>query len=207
MSRTALLLTTFLLSTAVPVLALPQQQESLGDVARQARTQKENDSKKSAKVFTNDNLPAPVPGEAITILPATTGTSTPTPAAANPATPPSTGEPGKKEPGTPPGSKMGTKDYWQGRFKAARHDLAQAREQQNLAEDELNLLQIQQVRELDSAAKAELTAKVQAKQSEVDTDKAAVDAALKALDDLEKEFKDSGAPEDWSKTDDAPIVG
>jgi len=62
------------------------------------------------------------------------------------------------------------------------------------------LLQIQQVRELDAATKQELTEKVQAKQSEVEVNQATTAAAQKALDDLEKEFKESGAPDDWSKT-------
>ena len=64
----------------------------------------------------------------------------------------------------------------------------------------MHLLQIQQIRELDSNAKADLTAKVQVKQAEVDTNKTATEAAQKALDDLTKEFKDSGAPDDWIVT-------
>ena len=207
MRRTRLLLTIFLWGAALPVLAQPPQQESLGDVARQVRAQKDTDAKKTARVFTNDNLPAPVPGEAITSLPPTTGNpSTPAPTTSTPAAPPSSEETSNKKPVTP-GDKVKTRDYWQGKFKAARRDLAQAREEQALSEDELNLLQIQQVREMDPGAKADLTAKVQAKQSEVDTNKATVDAALKALDDLEKEFRDSGAPEDWSKTDEPPAAG
>jgi hypothetical protein len=94
-----------------------------------------------------------------------------------------------------------TREYWQEKFKAARQDLAKAKELQQLSEDELNLLQIQQVREIDPVAKADLTAKVQAKQSEVGLNTAATDAAQNALDDLEKEFKASGAPDDWSQTD------
>jgi hypothetical protein len=79
--------------------------------------------------------------------------------------------------------------------------LAKAKELQQLSEDELNLLQIQQVREIDPAVKANLTEQVQAKQSEVDVSKAATDAAQKALENLEKEFKASGAPDDWNQTD------
>jgi hypothetical protein len=79
--------------------------------------------------------------------------------------------------------------------------VAKAKEHQQLSEDELNLLQIQQVRELDSMAKDALNAKVQSKQSEIDVNAAATEAAQKVLDDLSKEFKDSGAPDDWSQTD------
>ena len=42
---------------------------------------------------------------------------------------------------------------------------------------------------------------MQAKQSEVDVNKDATDAAQERLDELEKEFKESGAPDDWSQTD------
>jgi hypothetical protein len=62
-------------------------------------------------------------------------------------------------------------------------------------------LQIQQVREIDPDLKAQLTAKVQDKQSEVDVNKATTEAAQKALDDVEKAFQDSGAPEDWNQTE------
>jgi len=101
-----------------------------------------------------------------------------------------------------PEKKKETKEYWQGRFKSARAQLADAQEGEQLVEDELNLLQIQQVRELDSNAKAELDAKVKAKQDEVTEKKAAAKNAEKALEDLQEEFKESGAPEDWSETED-----
>jgi hypothetical protein len=195
-------LTILLLSAALPVLAQPQQQESLGDLARQLRAQKEADTKKATKVYTNDNLPTPVPGEALNWLPPTPEDK-PKPAptiTAKPAPSPSSGETGSKQSESPENS-LKTRDDWQEKFKAARQDLAKAKEQQQLSEDELNLLQIQQVREIDPAAKAALTAQVQAKQSEVDVNKAATDAAQKALDDLEKKFKASGATDDWSQTD------
>ena len=202
MGRTMLPLTIFLLSVAVPLLARPQQQESLGDLARQLRAQKETETRKATKVYTNDNLPAPRPGEALNSLPpAPEDKPNPRqPSLAKPAPAPSSEETGSKQSESPEDSAK-TRDEWQEKFKAARQDLAKAKEQQQLSEDELNLLQIQQVREIDPAAKADLTAQVQAKQSEVDVNKGATDAAQKALDDLEKEFKASGAPDDWSQTD------
>jgi hypothetical protein len=201
MSRNALLLTILLLSVALPVFAQPQQEESLGNVARQLREQKESNPRKATKVFTNDNLPEPKPGEAISSLPLPPEPpSSPNKSAVKPASPPSTEETGDK-PHESEEDKVKTRDYWQDKFKAARRDVAKAKELQQLSEDELNLLQIQQVRELDSMAKQDLTAKVQAKQSEVDVHMATTEAAQKALNDLDKEFKDSGAPEDWSQTD------
>jgi len=204
MHRMTLLCTIFLLSVALPLMAHPQQQESLGDLARQIRNQKDKDkdAKKASKVFTNDNLPEAKPGEAVSSPPGPVDTTPAKPGQTDskPATPPPAEETGGKKPESPDG-KAHDRDYWQGKFKAARQDLARAKSQQQLSEDELNLLQIQQAREIDPTAKADLTAKVQAKQSEVDTNKAAVDAAQKALDDLQQDFKDSGAPDDWSKTD------
>ena len=79
--------------------------------------------------------------------------------------------------------------------------MARAKEHQQLTEDELYLLQIQQVRELNSMAKEDLNTRVQAKQSEVEVNKTATEAAQKALSELDDRFKDSGAPDDWSQTD------
>jgi len=201
MSRNTLLLTLLLLSVALPLFARPQQEEPLGNVARQLREQKENDTRKATKVFTNDNLPAPKPGEAISSLPLPPETpSSPGKSASKPTEPPSAEETGST-PHESEEDKVKTRDYWQEKFKAARLDVAKAKEHQQLSEDELNLLQIQQVRELDSMAKEDLTKKVQAKQSEVETNEAATDGAQKALEDLNKKFKDSEAPDDWSQTE------
>jgi hypothetical protein len=203
MSRFRLLLTIVTLSITLPVVARPQQDQSLGDVARQFREQRAKDAKKATKVFTNDNLPAPKPMEPVTTLNASTETP-PQPAQTDskPAAPAGPEE-AKNKPSEPSDDKAKTRDYWQDKFKSARQDVARAKEQEQLSEDELNLLQIQQAREMDPLAKQELDSKVQAKQSEVDVNKAATDAAQKNLDDLAKEFKDSGAPDDWSQTEPA----
>jgi hypothetical protein len=95
--------------------------------------------------------------------------------------------------------KIGTKESWQARFKLARAQLADARQRQQLAEDELNLLQIQNARALDPNVKADLTGKIKAKEGEVSRKRAVTEEAQKALDDLEKEFQASGAPDEWSE--------
>jgi PAB1-binding protein PBP1 len=189
MRRTTLLFTALVFAAAIALHAQTQQQESLGDLARQAREQQDKNSKKATKVFTNDNLPAPKPGEAVS--------SSPPPPESKPNASQETGSNSSES----KGEGIQTKEYWQAKFKAARQDIAKAKEAEQLSDDELNLLQIQQAREIDPTAKADLTTKVQAKQSEVDILKATTAAAQKNLDDLEKTFKDSGAPEDWSKTD------
>jgi len=171
-------------------------QQSLGDVARHLREQKEKSAKKPVKVYTNDNLPTHPPEEK---PPGAAETASPEaskqPASAQPAE----GQ-GAEKPAAPEDKKK-TKEYWQGRFKPLRAQLASAQEQQQLVEDELNLLQVQLARALDPNSQADLNAKVKAKQGEVDEKRAATDKVKTALADLEKEFQDSGAPEDWSKTE------
>jgi hypothetical protein len=198
MGRMTTLFAIVWLSAAAPLAAQSTQPPSLGDVARQLREQKDKDTRKAAKVVTNDNLPEPVPGEAITVLPAVPSSlKNPETSEAKPAAPPTeTGNPTKPPEGVPK-----TREEWQTKFKAARQDLAKSKEMQQLSEDELNLLQIEEAREINADAKAELDSKIQAKQSEVDLNKTTTGLAQKALDDMEKEFKESGAPEEWSNTE------
>lgn len=95
--------------------------------------------------------------------------------------------------------KPGTREYWQSRFKSARARLAKAQEAQQLAEDELNLLQVRQAREvLNTDTAGELVQKVAAKQVEVDSARIATQEATQAIEELKREFASSGAPEEWS---------
>jgi hypothetical protein len=200
MRKTPLLCIILILSAALPLLAAPQQEESLGDLARQLREKSQKDAKKPVKVFTNDNLPQRPPEEAAAAQPVPPPSdkqpSKPAEATAKPDNPPSS-----QDSSSEPNDKKKTRDYWQAKFKEARQALAQAKEHGQLSEDELNLLQVQQAREMDPALKQDLATKVQDKQSEVAMFKTGMADAQKNLDDLESEFKDSGAPDDWSKTD------
>lgn len=193
-----------LLMAASALPAHSQQDPSLGAVARQIRAEKKS-APKPALVITNDNLPSPKPNEAISIVsiplePEVTASVKSTTSAETPAAKKEDTEVKPKE-GDSGDDKIKTEDYWQSKFHAARVDVARAKEQEQLSDDELNLLQIRQVRELDPMAKDDLSAQVQARQSEVDVNRAATEAAQKALEELTKEFESSGAPEDWSKTD------
>ncbi len=180
--------------------------ESLGDYARQVRKERGKASK-PAKVYTNEDIPAASrigePSQAPEAAPEKSAkgekeqTAKP---AGEPASPEAAQEKRVEEPAAPEG-KTKDRSYWQAKFKTARERLARAKEEQQLSEDELNLLQIQQARELDADSKKELDTKIRDKQSEVETKKAATDEAQKGLDGLEQEFKESGAPEDWSVTD------
>lgn len=100
-----------------------------------------------------------------------------------------------------PEDKVKTRDYWQAKLKPLTAELTKAQEYQQTVEDELRLLQIQQAREIVPEAQAEVAQKISAKQQDLEASRALTAKAQKALDDLEKEFKDSGAPEEWLKAD------
>jgi hypothetical protein len=176
--------------------------QSLGDLARQERAKRAKETKKAVKVVTDEDLPPrPVEEPKATTSPSESaeqaGEQPAEQAGEQPAE--QATEPPAEEP--KPEDKQKTRDYWQGRFKAAKQRIADAEELQRLAEDELSLLQIQQARELSPDAKSDLDAQVKAKSAEVESKRAQTAKAQKALEDLEKDFKESGAPEDWSKTD------
>ena len=185
--------------------------QSLGDVARQERQKRAKETKKPVKVITSDDFPAPPPAEeAKPAAPSSASEETPAESAEQPAAQP-TEQPAAQttaEEAAPPAAeeakpehKQKTRDYWQGRFRAAKQRIVDAEELQRLAEDELSLLQIQQARELSPDGQADLEARVKAKNAELETRRATTAKARKALENLEKEFKESGAPTDWSKTD------
>lgn len=103
---------------------------------------------------------------------------------------------GTPESAVPPGLKPGTKAYWQARLDAAREQLASAQEGEKLAEEELKLLNLQQLRTLDPNQRTVLAARINAKQAEVQAAKQAVEKAQQDLDRLEKEFKAKDFPEE-----------
>lgn len=183
------------LGLSLILLASTAAAQSLGDVARQQKEKQGKQTKKPTKVYTNENMPARPPGEGPT---AATGINSTPPAesAVGPAgaTQPPEGEKAPSE------DKKKTRDYWQGKFKSARAQLADAEEVQRLAEDELSLLQVQQARELNTSLASELGNKITVKKAELESKRATTSKARKALEDLDKEFKESAAREEWSKT-------
>jgi hypothetical protein len=195
--------------TSLPLLAASQQ--SLGDLARQLRQQQVKAGLKTTKVYTNDNLPARNPDEGRAAASGASSATAAIPseqAQAERESPQAAEQPGKaSETGQAankpekPENENKTKEYWQVRFKSARAQLADAKERQQLAEDELNLLQIQDARELDPNVKTELAPKIKAKEDEVSQRRAATEEARKALEDLQNEFRASGAPDEWSETE------
>jgi chromosome segregation ATPase len=195
--------------TSLPLVAAPQQ--TLGDLARQLRQQQVKAGLKTTTVYTNDNLPARPPDETRAAASGTSSTpaiSSSEKAQAEQDSSHAAGETGKApEAGQPANepkkaeNEKGTKEYWQSRFKSARARLADAEERQQLTEDELNLFQIQDARELSFTEKAELADKIKAKEGEVAEARAKAEEAQKTLQDLQDEFKARRAPDEWIETE------
>lgn len=201
---------TALLFLSLLLVAPTAGSQSLGDLARQQRDKLSKEGRKATRVFTNENMPvAPRqegPTAATGISAAPTGESATPPASPEtPAQPPaaeSKPPEAPSKPAKPPDKaedKIKTPEYWQARFKPVREQLARAKEQRQLVEDEVQLLEIQQAREVASDVQAEVAQKITAKKQELETQQASTAKAQKALDEVEKDFIDSGAPEEWSK--------
>jgi hypothetical protein len=103
------------------------------------------------------------------------------------------GEPGANPAENPQGK---GKKNWDARLQWARSRLADDEEQLKVSQEELRLLQIQDVRTLNSGQKAELDGKVNDKQDEVAQKQQEKDEAQKALEELQREFEASGAQEE-----------
>ena len=181
-------------------------EQSLGEAAHQARQQREKETKKVVKVFTNDNLPAPAPWETVTPPPEIAKSTADSEAASETRSKPASSAAKATEPAADKSEDTKkTKAYWQDKFTAARSELASAESAQRLAQDELSLLHIQQARELDPDVQSQVATKIEAKQAELAAIQTRVDKARQALDDLQKEFDASGAPAEWNQTEPPPM--
>ncbi|MGA2630720.1 MAG: hypothetical protein ABSG54_10955 [Terriglobia bacterium] len=172
--------------------------QSLGDVARATRENRQKVmQQKSVRTWSNDNIPKAPPSSGPT---AAAGMSAEPPPPAQ--TTPAVETPGASSaPADAGADKKKSREYWQQQFKVAREKYAADDEQQRLSEDELSLLQIQQARELTPETQTQLESSIKAKTADVEAKRAQAAKTKKALDDVEKEFRDSGAPADWAKTE------
>jgi hypothetical protein len=198
-----------LLGTLLLPLPAANSAQSLGDVARKVR--KEHEARETrgevpVHVFTNDDIARMPP---IAILESSHEGDTKPPAPSQPSA--ATGGesavwPAAAQPGITKGEESEkSKAYWQARFKAARTLLAHAKDEQTLVEDELRLLQIQQARELNPDRSRKLNGQIDASTVTLETKRDATRKARGALEKLEKEFKDRGAPQKWIQEEDSPV--
>ena len=164
--------------------------QSLGDFARKQKA-KQASQPKAAKVFTNEDMP-----KATSLQPADSGAAGESASAA--ATGEASAESGEKTADeSKPDDKKKTKEYWQEQFKNAKADVDKAQEGSTLADDELSLAQADAARQLDAGPRSEADKIVANKQTAADDKRAALDKAKQAMEDLKKQFEESGAPADW----------
>jgi hypothetical protein len=196
----ALIMTSCLLAVSAGICSA----QSLGEYARKQRA-KEASEPKPAKVYTNDDIPrgAQITQPAPASAEASSNQSAAKPEAENAksASKSETAEAKASESAAGPEGKIKTKEYWQNKFSEAKANLNRADEELKLSEDELNLEQMNEARELDPDKKAQLEQVVKSKQDAVDARRAAYDDAKQALEDLKKEFASSGAPPEWLPED------
>jgi hypothetical protein len=166
----------------------PAQQESLADAARRSREQKK-DAPKQDKVFTNDNIPTQGGISAVGTEPA----------------PPTENADSAGDGATPAadataktGNVAGNDEKkWRERFAKLRHKLEQDQTDLDVMQRELGVLDLQNYNDPVKAMQQGLTrsdindktAKIAAKQKEIDADKQAISDAE---DDLRKAGGDSG---------------
>lgn len=157
-----------------------QPAPSLADAARKAREAKKAEPK-SAKVFTNDNLPTS--GDVNVI-----GEGAANPAAAAPST--STKQ-----------SLDQQEQYWRSRFSAARNQLSHDQATLDVLQREMDRLQLQfypndpQKQLIQSVTRSDIINQ----QSKIDKKKADISADTQALSDLEDALRHAGGDPGWAR--------
>ena len=172
---------------AQPAQTSPQasasQQESLAEAARRAREQKK-DTPKQAKVITNDNIPKEGGISAVREEP---------PATENAENAPADGAKSDKAVGS-------DEKKWRARFEKLRHKLEQDQADLDVMQRELGVLDLQYYNDpvkgmqqgLTRGDINEKTAKIAAKQKEIDADK-------QALSDAEDDLRQAGGDPGWAR--------
>lgn len=190
LSRKLLLATTVLALAATAVVTRAQdasQAQSVADAARKARAQKK-DAAKPAKVFTDDNV-GDIKGQ-ISVV----GSQS-----APQAAPQS--DDAKKEDTKTANAADGKKDeaYWQGKFAAARKQLADDTREVDILQREFNLKQEQYYQDPSAAMKQQYSrADLDKTQSDIDAKKQAVEKDKQAISDLEDELHRAGGEPGWA---------
>lgn len=101
---------------------------------------------------------------------------------------------GNLESQIPPGLKPGTPQYFQAKIKAAQRQLASAKENVTVTQNEISLLKLQQLRSLNPNVQADLAARVTAKQQDLSGAQQSVERAQQEIEQLQQKLKDAEAP-------------
>ena len=170
-------------TSQAPTQAGSTQQESLADAARRAREQKK-DTPKQAKVVTNDNIPKEGGISAVGEEP---------PAAENAENAPADAAKSDK-------AAASDEKKWRARFEKLRHKLEQDQADLDVMQRELGVLDLQYYNDPMKAMQQGLTrsdindktAKIAAKQKEIDADK-------QAISDAEDDLRQAGGDPGWAR--------
>ncbi len=103
--------------------------------------------------------------------------------------------PKEKEPDDPAQKEQ----YWKGRFRSARAELAEAEQDFSLQDGELSLATSAAAREPDTRQRESRMAGLAGKRAEVERYRRRLEEAREELEDLQREFSASGAPRAWAE--------
>jgi chromosome segregation ATPase len=169
----------------------PSQQPSgdpVADAARKARAQQQKEAKPK-KVFTNDDIPS-------------AAVSAPAPASSGgtQSTEPLTG---KKEQAAEDKDKEKDKKgeaYWRGRFKEAHKKLAEAQQELDILQREVNKDQVQYYSDPQKALMQQYNrSDINEKNAKIDAKKKEIEALNQKLSDMEDELRKAGGDPGWAR--------
>lgn len=177
--------------------AAPPAQPSLAELARKARAQKAA-APKAKRVFDNDNLPHD------SILVSEVGPAPAAKAGEKGETKEGEAKPGAAEkPAAPAADKAKPKEdegVWRARFAKLRQNLDTEKRRLDVLQRELNLAQVQSYADPNQAMREQFSrSEINKRTAELDTQKQAVAAAQKALDDALDEARKKDIPPAWTE--------
>ena len=169
-------------------LAATASAQSLGDAARRVRAQKRKQPK-ATRVYTTDNMPRASRSSTAAVA---------TEAKATPGEKPKEGKPAESAEGKKSRAEL-EKEYRE-RAGKLRENLALEERKLDVLQREFNMANVQFYSD-PNAALREQTARgeLNARQQELEQQKAAIAAARKAIADLEEELRRKGLPPGWAR--------
>jgi hypothetical protein len=167
--------------------------QTLGDVARQEQSRRQSIAA-TAKVYTNENLPAaepapaPVASTRVDAAPPQAGAAQSTPAA-----------PAPSAPGATPPAEEKKKDeaYWRDRLKGEREALSRAESFAEALQSRINALSNDFVNRDDPAQRNVIAGDRQKALAELDRVKTEIRDHRNALEDIQQEGRREGVPAGW----------
>lgn len=101
---------------------------------------------------------------------------------------------GQAESQIPPGLKPGTPEYFHARIEAAQRQLASAKEDVTVTQNELSLLKLQQLRSLNPNVQADLAARVSSRRQALSEAQQSVDKVRQEIEELQQKMRNAANP-------------